>query len=301
MESQEDPRTSWRELRKASRHLIPIATTAADEIRQLPHGAEVAGKMLEIVGRLDLLIAGGEKACREVRVRELEELLELKSGFLLLAVHELRRPLGLLGGHLSLLQDTTLGSSPGRMVQIAEQVRSSVRDMRRLVAGLEEAARLEDGAHALKRRPCNLYRLAEEAVKAVRLEARAKDITLYRQLPELGAEVTAISADPQMLRTVIINLLSNAIKFAPAHSNVVVTTDVGAEVATIAIRDKGPGIDPAKVEDIFKPWHRGPGERVAGLGLGLYIVRQIAELHGGEVKVESLPGHGATFTIKLPK
>jgi signal transduction histidine kinase len=301
METQGDRGASWRELHEAAHELIPAAATTADEMRKLPIGGEVAEQMLDIVSRLDRLITGGEQADREGRLHELQNLLDLKSGFLRLAVHELRRPLGLIAGYLSLLQDPAAGPIPKfHGAQIIKQVRTSVEEMRRLVSDLEGAARLEDGTLALRRCPCSLDRLAKEAIRSVQLEARAKDIALYRKLSQSGSPAI-ISADPNRLRTAIINLLSNAIKFSPQHTEVVVVPRVEAGVATISVRDHGPGIDPAKAKDLFRAWHRGQDVKADGLGLGLYIVRQIADLHGGEVLVESSPGQGAEFTIRLPK
>jgi signal transduction histidine kinase len=105
--------------------------------------------------------------------------------------------------------------------------------------------------------------------------------------------------DAYLVRIAVINLLGNAVKFAPDDSVVTVMVAAAVGEASIAISDRGPGIDPADAERLFEPWQRGAGSETPGLGLGLYIVRQIADLHGGRVTVDSTPGSGAVFTLTL--
>jgi two-component system OmpR family sensor kinase len=98
-----------------------------------------------------------------------------------------------------------------------------------------------------------------------------------------------------------VNLLGNAAKYSPERSTVrVVVSPVEADLA-VAVSDEGPGIEPAEAERIFDQWHRAPTETAPGMGLGLYIVRQIIALHGGRVTVASTPGCGSTFTAVIPR
>jgi signal transduction histidine kinase len=99
------------------------------------------------------------------------------------------------------------------------------------------------------------------------------------------------------------NLLSNAIKYAPERSTVRVALISGPRDSDqrIAISDQGPGIDPAEAERIFEHWHPAPDTTAPGLGLGLYIVERIVDLHGGRVVLEGTPGQGSTFIVVLPR
>ncbi len=94
---------------------------------------------------------------------------------------------------------------------------------------------------------------------------------------------------------------SNALKFSPDGGSVSVSVSDGTRYAEIRVRDDGPGLPPEQLEKVFTPFHRAPGaDAVPGVGLGLTIVRQIAERHGGLVRVESVLGAGATFVVRLP-
>jgi len=117
-----------------------------------------------------------------------------------------------------------------------------------------------------------------------------------------ATEMPVIRADREAIGRALWNLLDNAAKYAPG-SAVLVTTAASGGTVRIAVRDEGPGIPPGRHEDVFKEFVRANGaaaKAVGGTGLGLAMVRRIAEAHGGRASVESTSGHGATFTIELP-
>jgi two-component system OmpR family sensor kinase len=119
------------------------------------------------------------------------------------------------------------------------------------------------------------------------------DVTVPRELLTTG--------DPAKLRRAFENLITNAIKFSPAHGTVRVTLEARDDGITFQVSDDGPGIDPAEHGAVFEPFHRAAGSaNVPGVGLGLPIVKQIAEQHGGTVTVASARGAGATFVVRLP-
>jgi signal transduction histidine kinase len=224
------------------------------------------------------------------------ELLERQTKRLLFTLHELRRPLTVANAHLDLLMDGAL-STPSEAVGAAlRETASAIHEMTAMVDGLAAVARLEDGVEGPRRRRCDLWRLVMDAASTVEFAAMSRQVRV-----ELLRGATALEADvdPEQLRTAIVNLLSNAVKHSPAHSPVTVTMRADGTALTIAVSDRGPGIGPADVEHLFEPWYCGSSAS-AGLGLGLWIVRQIAEWHGGRVIVESAPGRGATFSIVLP-
>jgi signal transduction histidine kinase len=137
-------------------------------------------------------------------------------------------------------------------------------------------------------------------VESLQHEAKAKGLTLGTQLDPAARFV---SADVDRLRQVLMNLLANAIKYSPPGGRVEVRLTAADGVARIAISDTGIGIEPDLLPHVFEPFRQGDARSAGpgGLGLGLAIVRQIVEMHGGAVEAQSDgPGRGATFIVTLP-
>lgn len=224
------------------------------------------------------------------------ELLDRQSTLLRVTVHELRRPITLIDGYLSLIRDGSIDGPPasGHVQEVLGAIAGSVQEIRALVDGLAGIARQDDQAVALMRQSCRLVALVGDAVAAVDHEARARRI----HIAQSGEEVQ-IDADQTMLRVVLINLLSNAIRHGPVGTTIAVTVRREDSVAAIDVHDDGPGVLPMDVGRIFDPWYQGSSDS-GGLGLGLWIVRRLVEWHGGSVSVDSQRGQGSTFRILLP-
>jgi signal transduction histidine kinase len=224
------------------------------------------------------------------------ELLDYQSALLRLTVHELRRPLGLIDGYLSLIRDGSLGSSvESEELQAAIlAMTAGTREMAVLVEGLAAVARQEDRATSLRLYPHCLRSVVADAVVVVSHEGKARGVHIEQD----GADACA-NIDSNHLRVALVNLLSNAVRHSTKGSTVTVTVRAHRTAVTIAVTDKGAGVDPADIQRLFDPWYQGL-EVVEGLGLGLWIVRQVAEWHGGNVTVDSVPGRGSTFSIALP-
>ncbi len=224
------------------------------------------------------------------------ERLEHQSVLLRLTVHELRRPLTVVDGWISMIRDGSVG--PPLESQQAEQglavMAGAVREMAALLDGLAAVAMHDDHGGVLRRQSCRLRRVIASALAAVEHEARAHKVVVAPN----GADVEA-ELDPDRVRIALVNLISNAIRYSPAGSTVEVATRPAADEVTITVSDHGPGILPADVEHIFEPWYQS-SDASSGLGLGLWIVRRIVEWHRGRVTVESAPGHGSTFSVVLP-
>jgi signal transduction histidine kinase len=290
--------STWEQLAVLSRELAVVSARAVEELVTAPNAQELATRLLQLVTALPLLIADGQKASAAARVRNLRELVELQSAFLRMTTHELRRPLGHANGYVSMVQDGTFGRLPEPLQEAVEKIDAGVGEMASLVDSLAAMARLEDRAEVLQRRTCRLGHLVAEVATSARHEADAKEIAIEERLPQ--PDVMA-SVDRERLRIAVLNLLANAIKHSPPATTVTVEVRAEAGQALISVADQGPGIDPAEADHVFEPWYRSPGISAPGLGLGLYVVRQVAELHGGQVTLESSPGGGATATIALPR
>jgi signal transduction histidine kinase len=250
-----------------------------------------------LMGTVHML--SGETLVRYNRtlLEESRHLDELKTMFLRLTGHELRTPLTTIRGYTSLLQDGDLGP-------LDDHVRTAVAAMSTAAASglsmldrLVELARLESGEEALHRERRDLDELVALAVAPLRDTARDRGVVL-----DVEASGEA-SVDAEELSIAIRNLIANALKYAASGGVVKVSARRLDGYAEIAVTDRGPGIPPAEADRLFERYYRTEQERVGdddGSGLGLYIVRRIAELHGGEATVQSSPGRGATFRIRLP-
>ena len=279
-------------------NLMRLSGRAAQQIVSTSEAADLLPRMMQVVGLLGALLMDGRRALAMREAHELRELVNVKSDFLRMTMHELRRPLSLLKGHVSLIMDGTYGDVPEKMVPGLRMVEASAVEMATLLEGLSAIARLEDPVAALRRQPTGLGHLVSDAVATIAPEAAARDIKIEQRLPK--PDVLA-DINRELVRIAVVNLLGNAAKYSPERSTIrVVVAPVETHLA-VSVSDEGPGIEPAEAERIFEQWHRAPTETAPGLGLGLYIVRQIMALHGGRVTLESRPGHGSTFTTVIPR
>jgi signal transduction histidine kinase len=171
---------------------------------------------------------------------------------------------------------------------------AATREMAALIDGLAAIARQEDCAASLQRRPDHLGGAIAAAVAVVRPDAEARGVGI-----EQGDIEGCANVDVNHLRIALVNLLSNAVRHSPRGGTVTVSAQDRRSVVRIAVTDEGDGVDPSDALRLFDPWHQGP-DVAEGLGLGLWIVRQVAEWHGGRVTLDSVPGQGSTFAIVLP-
>lgn len=273
----------------------------------LPFVLEATPPVPPLVVRLtDVLFQMGQEIARryyEVEKRHAEQLAELdvlKSTFLRLTSHELRRPLSVFRGYVSMIESGDLGAVPPAVQKAILEIAVRADEMNKLVDDLSEIARLEEPGQVLRRERCAVKVLVRESVAAVRAEALAKQIRIVErvEVPRSTLEV-----DIARVKVAILNLLSNAIKYSPRNSSVEVRVRRDAVGIAIAVRDEGTGIPPEETAKVFEKYYRlvrPETAHIPGTGLGLYIVKQIVELHGGRVDLTSDIGRGSTFTLILP-
>jgi len=232
---------------------------------------------------------------------ELQRSLRMRDEFMSLVAHELRTPLNTL---FLEIQMRTLHLKRGNLQAFnAEQMGAMVkRDERqvkamiRLIDDMLDVTRMRNGTLSVRPAPVELMGMLERVVSDLSLQAAASGcaITLQAHEPVFG------HWDEFRIEQVIVNLLTNALRYG-GGCNVEVSVQVDGCCARIDVADKGKGISPDDIERIFQPFERGTrnGEP-KGLGLGLYISRQLAVAHGGELTVASTPGQGSTFSLALP-
>jgi PAS domain S-box-containing protein/excisionase family DNA binding protein len=237
---------------------------------------------------------------REQHARaETEAALRLRDEFLSIASHELRTPLATLKGHAQLVLrrlDRVGQLEPQRAVAALQAIVGQSDKLERLLGQLLDVSRLEGGKLALERQPTDVVALVELVVSAAQTRDESHPITLAAT-SSVEAEV-----DPLRLEQVLTNLLDNASKYSPADSPIqVMVSQSTGDTLEIAVRDHGIGIPPQRRELIFERFYQAHGDgHKSGLGLGLYVSRQIVELHGGKLTAEFPSDGGSRFVVRLP-
>ncbi|HYP71568.1 MAG TPA: HAMP domain-containing sensor histidine kinase, partial [Variovorax sp.] len=234
--------------------------------------------------------------------RELERAVRMRDDFMSMVSHELRTPLNTLyletqlrKRHLN--KGNTVHFALDRLPAMIERDQRQIQSMVRLIDDMLDVTRLRSGSLTIQPKPMDLAAVARNVVEnlAQHAEAAGCTVTLDAPAPAPG------SWDEFRIEQVVTNLLTNALRYGggkPVH----VQVGVRESWATLTVRDQGMGIAPADQQRIFEQFERTEASRdkAAGLGLGLYITRQIVLSHGGEIEVQSAPGEGSTFSVRLP-
>ena len=230
--------------------------------------------------------------------RDAEAANNTKDDFLASVSHELRSPLNaILGWAVMLRSGVDIDADTRR--RALDAIERGARAQRQLIDDLLDLARITSGKLRLDVQPVELIPVIEAAVDAVRPTADAKQVRLQ---VIVDPKATPVSGDPERLQQIVWNLLSNAIKFTQKGGHVEVRLERVNSHVEIVVSDSGIGIDPDLVPHVFERFRQGAGgRRAGGLGLGLAIVRELVELHGGSVRAASPGiGRGACFTVSLP-
>ncbi|HEX6160856.1 MAG TPA: PAS domain S-box protein, partial [Thermoanaerobaculia bacterium] len=245
------------------------------------------------------LQAEEERRRAESSYRVAQEANRAKDEFLMTLSHELRTPLTAILGWARLLP--ILPPEEQQFGEAVTAIGRSAQLQARLIDDVLDVSRIVSGKLRLSVETVDVEKLLTAAIDPVRPSADAKRIIIVTELaPQLGV----IVADPTRLQQVVWNLLTNAVKFTPKDGTIVLSARRTSSHVQISVRDSGEGIDPSFLPHVFEPFRQAenPSTRVhGGLGLGLSIVRFLAEAHGGTVVAESKGrGTGATFTVTLP-
>jgi PAS domain S-box-containing protein len=233
--------------------------------------------------------------------REAREAIHVRDAFLSVASHELKTPLTSLLGFLDLLHrrvtpGTVVGEREQRRIQVATE---QAHRLHKMVTSLLDLSRLQTGQLSIERDMVDFGAL----VRRIGDEVEATLPHDQRLLVETPAEPLVVVGDDLRLEQVVQNLLQNAVKYSPNGGDILIRAESDASGARLIVRDQGLGIPAEALNLIFSRFYRAANTasyQVSGMGVGLYVVRQIVELHGGQVAVESTEGQGSTFTITLP-
>jgi len=229
-------------------------------------------------------------------VAELERLNRAKSDFVSIVSHEFRTPLTGIQGFSEMMssEDLTLDE----MKEYAGDINKDAQRLNRMINEMLDLDKMESGRMQLHEEAVDLNAIATESADRIRPNAPAHPVTL-RLDPALGT----IMGDRDKLTQVLANLLNNAVKYSPKGGEIVLSTRVEGAAAHLVVRDHGMGIPKEALDSIFERYGRVESRatrNIRGTGLGLPIVRQIVQLHGGTVWAESTVGEGSVFHVTLP-
>ncbi|HEY7475345.1 MAG TPA: MASE1 domain-containing protein [Vicinamibacterales bacterium] len=231
----------------------------------------------------------------QIARRQAEDANRMKDEFLAMVSHELRTPLNAVLGWAQMLSRGLV--EPSKIDRATQAIERNALVQVRLIEDLLNVSEFRTGALRLEARRVELGSVVTAAVESVSVAAQAKNIAMDVQLNGPAF----ITGDAQRLQQVIWNLLSNAVKFTPDGGRVEVVMEPSDGQVVLSVSDTGRGLDAAGVSRAFDPFWQGDLTGQGGLGLGLAIVRTLAEAHGGTVDVASAgPGRGASFSVRLP-
>ncbi|MGB9177768.1 MAG: ATP-binding protein [Pyrinomonadaceae bacterium] len=277
--------------------------SAIEELQQQNRDlAQILGELEEKRSQLEEVNQQLNEANQELNEAntKLRELAEMKEEFLALTTHDLRSPLTVISGVISFFTSGRLGELSPEQQNMVSMMERNAQVLIELVNDLLDASKLESGTMRLDLTSIDLCALTNELRETMEPLAREKSITLVETLSET---LPPIEADRTKLRRILVNLLSNALKFTPKGGRVELRAEQANGQMFIAVADTGVGIAPEDVERLFDKYEQTRSRATRGekgTGLGLYITKQLVELHGGEIKVTSEPGTGSTFSFTLP-
>jgi signal transduction histidine kinase len=256
-------------------------------------------RLIESVAQeLRVAIAAAEAFAKQRdAVAELERLSRAKSDFVSIVSHEFRTPLTGIQGFSEMMQGEDLTME--EMREYAGDINKDAHRLNRMITEMLDLDKMESGRMLIHHEPVDLNAIVSDVVDRVRPNAPQHPVSL-RLDPSIGE----MSGDRDKLTQVMANLLNNAVKYSPNGGEIVVTTRVEGNAAHVAVRDHGIGIPEAALETIFERYGRVESlatRHIQGTGLGLPIVRQIVQLHGGTAWAESTVGEGSVFHVRLPR
>jgi signal transduction histidine kinase len=209
--------------------------------------------------------------------------------------HDLRNPLAALRGHLQILSRSATSATPAKQQQVLRSIEAATKQMSRLVDDLGDVGAIGASRFAIRTALVDLVPIAQRVIALHQAATTSHHLVL-----EAPARLEG-EWDGERLGQLLANLISNAIKYAPAGGEVRMVISCVAGKAIVRVSDQGIGLSPEQIGRLFQAFTRlYRGTEIKGSGLGLYISKAIVEAHGGQIRVDSEPDRGSTFTVTLP-
>jgi signal transduction histidine kinase len=226
---------------------------------------------------------------------EAQKAIQMREDLLAVVSHDLRSPLSSISMNAQLIAKDWKNDPRER----SRRIKNSVVVMDRLISDLLDLSKIEGGHLELDKSPLNIDRFIQEVTEFVSSSADEKSISIGLKL---SGNVTEVEGDHDRVLQVFSNIIGNAIKFSAREESIIIGTEVKDGEAVFWVSDKGPGIAKEELPNLFDRYWQGDHKKSkhAGVGLGLYIAKQMVEAHGGRIWAESEPGKGSTFYFTLP-
>jgi PAS domain S-box-containing protein len=220
----------------------------------------------------------------------------LQRRFVAMVSHEFRTPLTIIDAAAQRLARVKEAPSQAYLAEKSLQIKGSVARMVELMESILAAGRLQTGVIDIHKKPCSMAEIVQACI-----DRRQELCSTHQIHADLSGLPASTEVDPRAMERVFGNLLSNAVKYAPGAPDIYVRGWLDNETLHVSVRDTGIGIDQEDLSQLFEPYFRAQSATgIAGTGIGLNIVREIVDLHGGKITVDSVAGEGSTFTVRLP-
>jgi signal transduction histidine kinase len=253
-------------------------------------GDEELGRLAQYATSLS---AGLDRTALSSKIAALEQ---AKTDFLNIASHELRGPMTVIKGYLTMLDAGALGDLSPKAQSVLPLLISKSDEVNWMIEQMIEASRLEEGRLSLKRQRTDIVELTDNAIDSVRMLLSGHELKVDVPVETIEADV-----DPDRFQIVVRNLLSNAAKYSASGTDINVEVRRNGTKAFVSVSDRGVGISTEDQRQLFTRFARiETAAHVQGTGLGLWLSREIALMHDGDLTVESRAGVGSTFTLSLP-
>lgn len=295
------------------RRLLREAESAPESL----HRERFEGQLAGSEARLQITVSSFASGCdtsdafllmledigQDEEIRRLREADSIKRSFIRIISHELRTPLTVLQGALPLLKSCETSEGPeraGRIEKVQELLRPNIQRLTNTVNSILDVVEIENGKLELVRSPLDLNQLVEERMRYLADRARVRGI---QWSPELTPGLPKVAADQQRMRQSLYELLDNAIKFSSEGSTVSVRTGESDGMAGVWIANRGEKIGAARRNEVFEKFYQLDHEltrKTGGCGLGLYLVRNIAALHGGGIEIVDGASDETVFLLRIP-
>ncbi|HKN10784.1 MAG TPA: ATP-binding protein [Pseudomonadota bacterium] len=271
-------------------------TKRRDEIGEMARAAVVfRNNAIELMRSQQRLIR--QTSMLEEKLAQEQRLALLQRNFVSMASHEFRTPLSIIDGHAQRLIKLKDRLAPAEIDERAGKVRGAVLRLTHLIDNLLDSSRLIDAGAPLYFHPeeIDLAALLREICQLHR------EIAPGSRIEERFATPVSMAGDPKLLFQAFSNLLSNAIKYSASGSLVEISAGLEAGKILVTVKDSGIGIPASDIDQLFERYYRGSNvSGIVGTGVGLYLVKMVLEVHGGEIAVESSEGKGSKFSVRLP-
>jgi len=266
--------------------LIPISVTVSPVIAEdgkIIGASKIARNISEQISLQQ------EKALLYEQVKTLSD---RQNEFIGLASHELKTPLTSLNGYLNILEKTSEGQKSRHIINKAAQ---QVKKLTTLIDDLLDITKIQAGKLPLAVKATDIKGIINDSIELM-MHANPNHEFKFKA----DIEACDVEVDAQRIEQVLINLLTNAVRYSPSSNLVEIFLETDHKQVIVSIRDKGLGIHKDKLENIFSRFYRVEESNAPGLGLGLFICKEIVQRHGGRIWVESKSGKGSTFRFTLP-